>query len=313
MARYTFTTFNSDNGFKVFESEKVPTKPPVLTRPELERLRKKLISDICANAPRRTGALAHPSMWRVDVTKHGESAISFNVKAVKDSPLEHSSMFKSKDTNRTNPKALHHYAWAVEFGHKVTAGHKRYVIRRGRKYQVKLPFVKIGGELRRVNIENQWQRQKSTGRLLRVLTRPSWEDPETFENRELIKVRRTVKQLPRDKWGHRRYANNIHLLWLWPGTKTKKVPPRFFVKRALETLNKHIKAMIMSADMFPGESIGGVPKTTMGLYMKQRPVSFVTDDRSYALNGIYNNTAKLVSFQSIIIVDGRVQLRKLKR
>ena len=309
MAVVTLTKFNTRNGFKVFESGKVPTKPPVLTRPELERLKKKLISDICANAPRNTGALSHPSMWRVDVTKHGESAISFNVKAVKDAPLEHSSMFKSRDTNRTNPKALHHYAWAVEFGHKVTAGQKRYVTRRGRKLQVKLPFVVKGGKLRRVNIENQWERQRSTGRLLRVMTYPTWDRSGNFERRELIKVPRNVTKAGRDKWGNMRYRNLTRLLWLWPGTKTPRLPAVHYVKRALDSLSTHIKAMIMGADMFPGQSIGGVPKTTMGLYRRQRPVTLITDDRSYETMGIYNHTAKLVSFQSIIIVDGRAKVK----
>ena len=309
MAVLTLSKFNTRNGFKVYESEKIQTKPPVLTRPELERLRKKLISDICANAPRDKGGLSHPSMWRVDVTKHGESAISFNVKAVKDSPLEHSSMFKSRDTNRTNPKALHHYAWAVEFGHKVTAGRKRYVTRRGRKLQVKLPFVVKGGKLRRVNIENQWRRQPSTGRLLRVLTYPRWDKSGNFERRELIEVPRNVTKAGYDKWGNMRYKNKTHLLWLWPGTKTQELPPVHYVKRALDSLSTHIKAMIMGADMFPGQSIGGVPKTTMGLYRRQRPVTLITDDRSYETMGIYNHTAKLVSFQSIIIVDGRAKLK----
>lgn len=309
MAVVTLAKFNTRNGFKVYESEKVQTKPPVLTRPELERLKKKLISDICANAPRDKGGLSHPSMWRVDVTRHGDAAISFNVKAVKDSPLEHSSMFKSRDTNRTNPKALHHYAWAVEFGHKVTAGRKRYVTRRGRKLQVKLPFVVKGGKLRRVNIENQWKRQPSTGRLLRVMTYPRWDKSGNFERRELIEVPRNVTKAGYDKWGHMRYKNKTHLLWLWPGTKTQKLPAVHYVKRALDSLSTHIKAMIMGADMFPGQSIGGVPKTTMGLYRKQRPVTLITDDRSYETMGIYNHTAKLVSFQSIIIVDGRVKLK----
>ena len=306
MAKVTLFNFAKNGQYTIVKERSIPARPIVLSKNELTRIQNDLIQKICRYAPKRPhpgGALSHPSMWAVrprSLKNPNSQAFGFEVFAVKEEPLEKHSMFRHRDTSRSMKNARYHYAWWVEFGHKVF---RPDFVRDedGRFRPCKLPFIKQGGKLWRVNVEG-WARTKGASRKwYRVMERPIWDDYGTFSKRSMVKV---IPQIRRAKAAHGRqyYVNKTKLLWLRPGTKTQYVPGVFFVKKALDEVSNELFETVWNA-YFDTAKLSGMSASTIAMYKRQKPIAIVNED-NYENEAYLKTRITAPGMYSIVIKRG---------
>ena len=301
----TIGKFVKDGEYHIMKTQNRKSPPVVLSANEIERLRQKLIAKICANAPKRPrpgGALSHPTMWQVkgrNLKGKSASAYQFEVTAVRESPLEEGSIFQRGDRGRSTPGNRQHYAWWVEFGHKVHSPKGRRRIR-GRSYPIKLPFVLQGGKLWRVNVEG-YTRSKS-GQRYRVLMRPIWDDWGEFTKRSMVPVnpqyRNTGKVNGRQ---YRRRTNGV--LWFKPGTRTDYVPGEYFVKKALNSMSQEMFETLFAAAT-NSDLVKGMHPSVKKMWAKRKPVGIVTEDH-YDTQAQLTKKAVVEGMYSLVIKEGK--------
>ena len=312
---WTLAQFTTHYGIEVLEGREIPVNPGILTRPIITKMQNKLRSLICEYAPKRPypgGRLSQPDMWDVRYRPlSGADGFAFEIRAVKDSALEHPSMFgrriHNRDIGRTNAMHLQHYAWWVEYGHKVRYSARR-ITRNGRTFKTRLPFIKDRGRIWRVNVENTFSRVKATGRLKRDLKRPVFNKLSNgMEQRVMVKVPNLVNR-GKSVNGRPTYIHRFKLMWLEPGRYTKKVAGKFFVKRAIERFSEMLDMNNEFLGHVPPEKLPIELKSSWTRIWKQRcPVVHTRTDDHYQHMGEYINTLSMPPMGCVVIVDGKVK------
>lgn len=308
MSKLTIAKFVTDGEYKILKTTNRKSPPVVLSASELDRIKRDLVAKICQYAPKRPspgGQLSHPSMWGVkerNLKGKSAAAYQFEVTALKESPLEERSIFKHADNGRSTKNNRQHYAWWVEFGHRVVCpdNHRSYG---GKIRKTKLPFMVENGKLWRVNVEG-WGRTTEFGgsRSYRVLARPVWDDFGEFTRRKLVPVK--------PKWEnttvvngrqYRRQTNRV--LWLKPGTKTSYKQPVYFVKHALEEISEEIFQLVWNATFDP-KQIPNMHPSVVKMWAKRKPVGIITEDH-YDTEALLKTHKIVEGMYSLVIREGK--------